>query len=44
VAHGSVAETFSPPTHPYTKALLSAVPEMRTDWLDDVLAGAARPS
>jgi peptide/nickel transport system ATP-binding protein len=41
VAEGSVAETFAPPFHPYTKRLLSAVPQMRTDWLDGVLAESA---
>jgi len=28
---------FSPPYHPYTELLLSSVPEMRSDWLDEVL-------
>jgi peptide/nickel transport system ATP-binding protein len=36
---------FQPPYHPYTELLLSSVPEMRPDWLDEVLvkraAGAA---
>ena len=38
IAQGPTAEIFSPPFHPYTERLLSSVPEMRTDWLDDVLA------
>jgi peptide/nickel transport system ATP-binding protein len=29
---------FAPPYHPYTELLLSSVPEMRSDWLDEVLA------
>jgi peptide/nickel transport system ATP-binding protein len=37
VAQGSQARVFAPPFHPYTELLLSAVPEMRLDWLDDVL-------
>ena len=32
------AEVFSPPFHPYTETLLSSVPEMRLDWLDETLA------
>ena len=37
IAQGPTAEIFAPPFHPYTEKLLSSVPEMRTDWLDDVL-------
>jgi peptide/nickel transport system ATP-binding protein len=37
VAQGPQATVFAPPCHPYTELLLSAVPEMRLDWLDDVL-------
>ena len=37
VAGGDTATVFSPPWHPYTALLLSSVPEMRGDWLDDVL-------
>ena len=48
VASGDTATVFSPPYHPYTELLLSSVPEMRPDWLDEVLAaratGAARTS
>jgi peptide/nickel transport system ATP-binding protein len=47
VASGPTAQIFAPPYHPYTELLLSAVPEMRPEWLDEVLtkrAGrAARP-
>ena len=28
---------FSPPYHPYTSLLISSVPELRRDWLSDVL-------
>jgi peptide/nickel transport system ATP-binding protein len=48
VASGDTATVFSPPYHPYTELLLSSVPEMRPEWLDEVLAaraaGAARTS
>jgi peptide/nickel transport system ATP-binding protein len=37
VAEGPLATVFAPPYHPYTEALLSSVPEMRVDWLDDTL-------
>ena len=41
--HGKVVEqgtrdkVFNPPHKPYTDLLLSSVPQMRTDWLDEVL-------
>ncbi|MBV9220999.1 MAG: ABC transporter ATP-binding protein [Methylobacteriaceae bacterium] len=38
VAGGDTATVFAPPYHPYTELLLSSVPEMRRDWLDEVLA------
>ena len=41
VAGGDTATVFAPPYHPYTQLLLSSVPEMRPDWLDEVLAGRA---
>jgi peptide/nickel transport system ATP-binding protein len=41
VSQGPTAEIFAPPFHPYTEKLLSSVPEMRTDWLDEVLAKRA---
>ena len=34
---GTTREVFSPPYHPYTDLLISSVPELRTDWLSDVL-------
>ncbi len=38
VAGGETETVFAPPFHPYTALLLSSVPEMRGDWLDEVLA------
>ncbi len=37
VEQGEKAEMFQPPHHPYTDLLLSSVPEMDPDWLDDLL-------
>ncbi len=37
VAEGGTAAVFEDPDHPYVRRLLASVPEMRTDWLDDVL-------
>jgi peptide/nickel transport system ATP-binding protein len=37
VAYGPTQEVFSPPYHQYTELLLSSVPEIRPDWLDEVL-------
>ena len=34
---GPTGEVFSPPHHPYTALLISSVPELRHDWLSDVL-------
>ena len=34
---GTAEEVFSPPCHPYTSLLISSVPELRRDWLSDVL-------
>ncbi len=41
VAGGDTASVFAPPYHPYTELLLSSVPEMRPDWLDEALARRA---
>ena len=41
VDSGPKHEVMSPPFHDYTGKLLESVPEMRTDWLDGVLAGRA---
>ena len=32
---GPTGRVLSPPHHPYTRLLLSSVPEMRTGWLED---------
>jgi peptide/nickel transport system ATP-binding protein len=37
VDQGPTAKIFNPPFHPYTEKLISSVPEMRVDWLDEVL-------
>ncbi len=37
VAYGPTQQVFNPPFHPYTELLLSSVPEIRPDWLDEVL-------
>jgi peptide/nickel transport system ATP-binding protein len=36
VEQGSTSRVLSPPFHPYTKLLLSSVPELRQGWLEDV--------
>jgi len=38
VANGPTVDVFAPPYHPYTELLLSSVPEMRPEWLDEALA------
>ena len=38
VALGPLSKVFAPPLHPYTQLLLSSVPQMRTDWLTDILS------
>lgn len=38
VEQGQTTEIFQPPFHPYTEELVTSVPELRRDWLDDVLA------
>ena len=38
VEQGSLASVLAPPFHPYTRLLLGSVPELRTDWLDGVVA------
>jgi peptide/nickel transport system ATP-binding protein len=48
-ALGTLADVFSPPLHPSTERLLACVPQMRTDWLSELLdqraaCADARPS
>jgi peptide/nickel transport system ATP-binding protein len=38
VEQGPTAEIFAPPHHDYTGRLIASVPELRRDWLDQVLA------
>ena len=38
VEHGGKTDIFTPPHHDYTDLLLSSVPEMDPDWLQDLLA------
>jgi len=38
VEQGPVDEVLSPPYHPYTRLLISSVPEMRIGWLEDTMA------
>lgn len=37
VEQGPVDEVLSPPFHPYTRLLISSVPEMRIGWLEDTM-------
>ena len=37
VAFDATDNIFDRPDHPYTQKLITAVPEMRVDWLDEVL-------
>lgn len=39
IALGPLSKVFGTPLHPYTDLLLSSVPQMRSDWLEDVLRG-----
>ncbi len=43
VETGRTADIFAPPQHPYTRLLVQSVPQLRRDWLDDVIA-RRRPS
>ena len=44
VEHGQKEEVLAPPHHEYTELLLSSVPEMDPDWLDDLLAARSAVS
>ena len=37
VEQGQTDQVLSPPYHPYTSLLIASVPELRQDWLNDVL-------
>ena len=41
VEHGGKTDIFTPPHHEYTDLLLSSVPEMDPDWLQNLLAERA---
>ena len=43
VAQGPIGDVLRPPMHDYTNLLLSSVPEMRPNWLDDVITARATP-
>ncbi|MEO0619939.1 MAG: ABC transporter ATP-binding protein [Pseudomonadota bacterium] len=34
---GPTAQVLAPPFHPYTKLLMTSVPEMRVGWLEDIM-------
>jgi peptide/nickel transport system ATP-binding protein len=44
VDQGPTPRIFAPPFHPYTERLIASVPEMRIDWLDEVLAKRKKAS
>jgi peptide/nickel transport system ATP-binding protein len=44
VEQGLKTEILTPPHHEYTDLLLSSVPEMDPDWLEDLLAKRAAAS
>ena len=37
VEYGATKDILTPPHHPYTELLLKSVPDLRTDWLDNVV-------
>lgn len=43
VERGRTVDVFAPPQHPYTRLLVQSVPQLRRDWLDEVIA-RRRPS
>ena len=38
VEKGPVDEVLSPPFHPYTRLLISSVPELRVGWMEEMMA------
>lgn len=43
VEQGAKDTVFTPPHHEYTELLLSSVPEMDPDWMDNLLAARDKP-
>jgi peptide/nickel transport system ATP-binding protein len=43
IDHGKTKDILTPPCHEYTQLLLDSVPELRTDWLDEVMTNRAQP-
>ncbi len=41
---GTVADVLSPPFHPYTRLLISSVPELRVGWLEDTTESKTQQS
>jgi len=41
VEAGPTSTILAPPFHPYTSLLLSSIPELRRDWLDEVMEARA---
>lgn len=39
VEQGATQDVLSPPFHPYTRLLMSSIPEMRVGWLENTSAG-----
>ena len=37
IAYGPISQVFAPPLHPHMQLLLESVPQLRTDWLTDIL-------
>lgn len=44
VEQGPTPRVLSPPYHPYTKLLLSSIPELRQGWLEDAMKTSAAAS
>ncbi|QFY62600.1 ABC transporter ATP-binding protein (plasmid) [Rhizobium grahamii] len=44
IEEGATSEIFRPPHAPYTEQLIASVPELRRDWLDDVLKSRGQPA
>ena len=37
VEYGATQDILTPPHHPYTELLLKSVPDLKTDWLDNIV-------